>query len=95
MGDKYAVVGDRNAGFSCALDAVVHLAAVQHTGSAVYDHAVGCKIGGIRSAAGKFEFYVPTGMLTNPPWKLDGADIIALAMMGINVPIRIILTWRR
>ena len=63
------------------MDAVLHFAAVEHTGAAVDNHTERREVQGIRAAAGEDQFDVLAGVLTDPPRKLDRPDVITLPVM--------------
>ena len=66
----------------CTGDPVFHFPLVEHAAAAVDDHVIVCHILRKFRAGSEGEGRGCAGVLSDPVWQLNGADVIALPVMG-------------
>ena len=85
MCDNESVVGHRDVLILRAGDAVLHFPFIEHAAAAVDDQVVAAQVKGELPSAGETELnVVALCELAYPMRQLDGADIVALPMMGAS-----------
>ena len=85
IGDRCPVIGHRDSLGDCPADPALHLAAVQHTASAVDDEGKGGEIFGKTCSGGCLdrELFPRAGL--QPAGDLDSPYIVALSVMGASL----------